>query len=64
MLITRTEKNRYNIKIWGIMFSLNCFVLGRKDDYEGKNLKKKLIAVVFLYKRENCWNLKLKKNFY
>ena len=44
------------------MFSVNCFVLGRKDDYEGKTEKNANCSCVFMQKRKH-WNLKWKKNF-
>ena len=45
------------------MFSVNCFVLGRKDEYEGKTEKNANCSCVFMQKRKH-WNLKWKKKFY
>ena len=43
------------------MFSVNCCVLERKDDYEGKKRKKCLLQLCF-YAKERTVEIKKKKN--
>ena len=44
------------------MLSVNCYILVRKDDFEGKNWKNANCSCVFMKKRE-LLKFKIKKNF-